>query len=295
MSEWWPASNRNPGRLQIGISGRIKSEFADETTLPTLEPGAGKAKKPIYGPMRETYDRPFGGGDDPPMVAYRFEDSRSGDALCDISRAITAYFKWRLRRLSAAGEARPRGEGFAAGLLLGASASKILRTACRRQLQPGHRHGPADEGSLVVEDQVRGLTPDHRSTARRQSSAPIVAELFALWEKELVLISGNPCSSNTSATPWSAGPASNCSSQTAASRWTPISSSGQSGPDQYQKECALRRFRRWWPDVGDRGDPADHRNDDSSILSAGSSRPSNASRKAGRTATSRRSCPGLCR
>jgi hypothetical protein len=28
ISEWWPASNRNPGRLQIGISGRIESEFA---------------------------------------------------------------------------------------------------------------------------------------------------------------------------------------------------------------------------------------------------------------------------
>jgi hypothetical protein len=27
ISEWWPASNRNPGRLQIGISGRIESEF----------------------------------------------------------------------------------------------------------------------------------------------------------------------------------------------------------------------------------------------------------------------------
>jgi transposase len=42
----------------------------------------------------------------------------------------------------------------------------------------------------AVEDQVRGLTPDDRSAARRQSSAPIVAELFALWEKELALISG---------------------------------------------------------------------------------------------------------
>jgi len=28
ISERWPASNRNPGRLQIGISGRIESEFA---------------------------------------------------------------------------------------------------------------------------------------------------------------------------------------------------------------------------------------------------------------------------
>ena len=28
ISEWWPASNRNPGRLQIGIPGRLASEFA---------------------------------------------------------------------------------------------------------------------------------------------------------------------------------------------------------------------------------------------------------------------------
>jgi hypothetical protein len=28
ISEWWPASNRNGGRLQIGIGGRIASEFA---------------------------------------------------------------------------------------------------------------------------------------------------------------------------------------------------------------------------------------------------------------------------
>ena len=30
ISEWWPASNRNRGRIEIGISGRIKSEFADQ-------------------------------------------------------------------------------------------------------------------------------------------------------------------------------------------------------------------------------------------------------------------------
>jgi hypothetical protein len=36
-SEWWPESNRNGGRLQIGIAGRIASEFAgvDPTALET--------------------------------------------------------------------------------------------------------------------------------------------------------------------------------------------------------------------------------------------------------------------
>jgi hypothetical protein len=28
ISEWWPTSNRNGGRHQIGIPGRIASEFA---------------------------------------------------------------------------------------------------------------------------------------------------------------------------------------------------------------------------------------------------------------------------
>jgi hypothetical protein len=28
ISEWWPESNRNGGRNQIGIPGRIASEFA---------------------------------------------------------------------------------------------------------------------------------------------------------------------------------------------------------------------------------------------------------------------------
>jgi hypothetical protein len=28
IPEWWPASNRNAGRLQVGIPGRLKSESA---------------------------------------------------------------------------------------------------------------------------------------------------------------------------------------------------------------------------------------------------------------------------
>src|ERR1700744_6314486 len=50
--------------------------FADETTLPTLAPGTGKTKTAwLWTYVRD--DRPFG-RDGPPMVAYRFEDSRGG-------------------------------------------------------------------------------------------------------------------------------------------------------------------------------------------------------------------------
>ena len=60
--------------------------FADETTLPTLSPGAGKAKKAwLWAYVRD--DRPFG-GDGPPMVVYRFEDSRAG--AC-VDRHLAGY------------------------------------------------------------------------------------------------------------------------------------------------------------------------------------------------------------
>lgn len=52
--------------------------FADETTLPTLAHRA-KRKRPGCGRMARD-DRPFG-GNGPPMVTDRFEDSRGGECV----------------------------------------------------------------------------------------------------------------------------------------------------------------------------------------------------------------------
>jgi hypothetical protein len=41
ISEWWPTSNRNGGRHQIGIPGRIESEFAPIALLYKEWPGHG--------------------------------------------------------------------------------------------------------------------------------------------------------------------------------------------------------------------------------------------------------------
>ena len=74
--------------------------FADETTLPTLAPGAGKAKTAyLWAYVRD--DRPFGGSD-PPIVVYRFEDSRAGDCVAVISKAIAGSAGGRLYGLSPA-------------------------------------------------------------------------------------------------------------------------------------------------------------------------------------------------
>jgi transposase len=192
MAQWMGRLGFELEPLSEHVLLRIKQGprvFADETTLPTLEPGAGKAKKAyLWAYARD--DRPFGGGG-PPMVAYRFEDNRSGD--CALRHLKGYHGILQVDGYAAYPRlARPdRGE-------------KALILACcwahlRRRFYELHVAGSSSLATATVErmkdlwsveDQVRGLTPDNRSAARRQSSAPIIAELFALWEKELALISG---------------------------------------------------------------------------------------------------------
>jgi hypothetical protein len=53
--------------------------FADETTLPVLSPGRGKTKTGyLWTYLRD--DRSYGGSG-PPIVVYRFEDSRRAECL----------------------------------------------------------------------------------------------------------------------------------------------------------------------------------------------------------------------
>ena len=80
MAQWMGAVGFHFEPLAAFILAHIREGeriFADETTLPTLDPGAGKTKIAwLWAYARD--DTPFGGAG-PPMVAYRFEDSRSGD------------------------------------------------------------------------------------------------------------------------------------------------------------------------------------------------------------------------
>lgn len=163
--------------------------FADETTLPTLNPGAGKAKKAwLWAYARD--DRPFG-GEGPPMVAYRFEDSRAG-ACVDKHLAgyrgilqVDGYGAYQHLEKPAQGEN-----------------SAVMLAGCwahvRRKFFELHANGESELATVTVErmkklwaveTEVRGQGSNLRADARRQASAPIIDELFALWEKELGRIS----------------------------------------------------------------------------------------------------------
>jgi transposase len=190
MAQWMGAVGFCLEPLAAHVLARIREGeriFADETTLPTLSPGAGKTMTAwLWAYARD--DRTFAGAG-PPMVAYRFEDSRSGDCA---ARHLGDY----------------RGvlqcDGYAGYRKLAGARSNGLRLAgcwahLRRRFFDLHANGESVVATTTVhemarlwavEDEARGQPPEARLTARRASSAAIVQSLFDFWERELPRISG---------------------------------------------------------------------------------------------------------
>jgi len=192
MAQWMGKVGFELEPLADYLLSRIKQGervFADETTLPTLAPGSGKVKTAyLWAYARD--DRPFG-GTTPPMVAYRFEDSRSGDC---VARHLDGY------------GGILQVDGYAAYNRLAKAdrtAKPVTLAGCwahvRRKFYELHADASSPFASRTVEtmaslwaieETARGHNPAERKFARQDRSAPIVAQLFALWENELPRLSG---------------------------------------------------------------------------------------------------------
>lgn len=192
MAQWMGRVGFELEPLADAIMARIKQGervFADETTLPTLAPGSGKVKTAwLWAYARD--DTTFAGSG-PPMVAYRFEDSRSGDC---VARHLAGY----------------RGilqvDGYAAYNRLAKperSNDVVLLAGCwshvRRRFYELHANESSPFATRTIEamvplwqieDEIRGSDPEHRCAVRRQRSRTIADGLFALWERELPRLSG---------------------------------------------------------------------------------------------------------
>ena len=191
MAQWMGAVGFHFEPLAAHVLARIREGeriFADETTLPTLNPGAGKTKTAwLWAYARD--DRPFGGAG-PPMVAYRYEESRSGDCA---ARHLGDY-RGILQCDGYAGYRKLAGAPHANGLRLAGCWAHL-----RRRFFDLHANGESVVATATVEqmkqlwaleDEVRGQPPQARLAVRRATSADIVQALFDLWERELPRISG---------------------------------------------------------------------------------------------------------
>ena len=163
--------------------------FADETTLPTLAPGSGKAQKAwLWAYARD--DRPFGGAG-PPMVAYRFEDSRSGDC---VARHLSGFAGVLQVDGYAAYNRLVKCDGANDGVTLAACFAHARRRFYELHVSEGSRLATQTIATMAelwqIEDEVRGRNPATRLKARQDKSAAIVAGLFEMWETELPRLSG---------------------------------------------------------------------------------------------------------
>ncbi|ASP54379.1 IS66 family transposase [Sinorhizobium meliloti] len=195
MAQWMGHLGFELQMLADYILERVKEGeriFADETTLPTLAPGSGKTTKAwLWAYARD--DRPYG-GTSPPMVAYRFEDSRGADCVTRHLSGFTGILQV---------------DGYSAYTNLAKTRTKtgsnetVQLAGCwahlRRKFYDLHISGVSQAATDTVlamtelwriEDEVRGKDADSRAARRQEKSSTTVASLFELWEKELGKVSG---------------------------------------------------------------------------------------------------------
>lgn len=195
MAQWMGHLGFELQMLADYILERVKEGervFADETTLPTLAPGSGRTTKAwLWAYARD--DRPFGGSS-PPMVAYRFEDSRGADCVARHLAGFSGILQV---------------DGYSAYTNLAKARVKtgsnetIQLAGCwahlRRKFYDLHVSGvsQAATDSIIamselwrLEDEVRGKDAGSRAARRQEKSSAIVASLFELWEKELGKVPG---------------------------------------------------------------------------------------------------------
>src|SRR6516165_7506139 len=163
--------------------------FADETTLPTLTPGSGKTQKAwLWAYARD--DRPFG-GNGPPMVAYRFEDSRGGEC---VERHLAGFAGILQVDGYAAYNRLARSAGANEGVMLAACFAHVRRRFYELHVNESSQIATQTittmAGLWEIEADIRGRDPETRMKARQEKSAAIVATLFDLWHKELLRLSG---------------------------------------------------------------------------------------------------------
>jgi len=160
--------------------------FADETTLPVLDPGRGRTKKGYAWAIARD-DRPWGGAE-PPAVVFRYAPGRgrehaegllggyAGVLQCD------GYAVYKSVSTAAAGPtlaycwAHARREFYD---LAKGGAAPIAEEALRRIA-----------ALYAVEAEVRGKPPDVRRAARQAKSKALVEDLFAWLEAQLARLSG---------------------------------------------------------------------------------------------------------
>ena len=171
--------------------------FADETTMPVLDPGRGQTKKgyrlgdrarrPALGRHRST------GGGVPLRAGPRRQAPEGAAGGLPGHPAVR-----RLRRLQDAGRGqRPASPWRSAGAMSDGSSSSWPRARPRRSPTETLRRIAA---LYAIEAEIRGQPPEIRQAVRQAKSKPLVEALFAWLEAQLARLPGGSPTARRSAT-----------------------------------------------------------------------------------------------
>lgn len=160
--------------------------FADETTMPVLDPGRGKTKKGYAWAMARD-DRPWG-STEPPAVVFHYAPGRGADH----AKTLLAGYGGIVQC-----------DGYGAYKTLAAASKAITLAFCwshvRREFieLAKSKTAPIAAETLqriaalyAIEVEVRGQPPDIRSAARQEKSRPLVEALFAWLSAQLARLPG---------------------------------------------------------------------------------------------------------
>ncbi|MDT8277836.1 IS66 family transposase [Roseomonas mucosa] len=161
--------------------------FADETTMPVLDPGRGRTKQGYAWAIARD-DRPWGGAD-PPAVVFHYAPGRGAEHAKDLLGGYHGILQC---------------DGYAAYKTLAAAGDGITLAFCwshaRRQfieLAKGKTAPIAQEtlqriaALYAIEAEVRGKPADLRRAVRQERSRPLVEDLFAWFSGQLARLPGS--------------------------------------------------------------------------------------------------------
>lgn len=158
--------------------------FADETSVPVLDPGRGKTKTGWFWTIARD-DRPWG-GTEPPAVAYTYAPGRGREH----ARALLGGYRGILQCDGHAGyktlAAPATGPGPAVVAFCWSHARRQFYDLALKAKAPIAEEALRRIGALyAIEAEIRGTSPERRLAVRQSRSRPLVEALFAWFEATL--------------------------------------------------------------------------------------------------------------
>jgi transposase len=175
-------------RMREILHGSVRL-FADETTMPVLDPGRGKTKKGYAWAIARD-DRAWG-GPAPPAVVFHYAPGRGAEH----ARDLLAGYSGLLQCDGYAGYkslAVPQdGQPSATLVYCWAHVRREFYDLSKKKTAPIAEEALRRIAALyAIEEAIRGKPPEIRRAARQAKSKQIVTELFAWLEAQLARVPG---------------------------------------------------------------------------------------------------------